>query len=108
MPTRRQPARWSLPTLERSLEVLEDRCLLSFSAAVIYPAGLTPRATAASDFNNDGHTDLVSANRGENTLSVLLGNGDGTFQDASLSATGLRLAAHKAFNACCQKKRPHT
>jgi uncharacterized delta-60 repeat protein len=37
---------------------------------------------AAGDFNGDGKLDIVTANRGNNTVSVLLGNGDGTFQTA--------------------------
>ena len=35
----------------------------------------------AGDFNGDGRTDLAVANYGSNDVSVLLGNGDGTFQD---------------------------
>ena len=38
------------------------------------------------DFNDDGRTDLAVANDDENTVTVLLGNGDGTFQVAQ--ATG--------------------
>jgi hypothetical protein len=34
----------------------------------------------AADFNGDGKLDLAAANNGDNTVSVLLGNGDGTFQ----------------------------
>jgi hypothetical protein len=39
-----------------------------------------PYSVAVGDFNGDGKLDLATANELENTLSVLLGNGDGTFQ----------------------------
>ncbi len=35
------------------------------------------------DFNNDGNLDLAVTNSASNTVSVLLGNGDGTFQAAT-------------------------
>ena len=38
-------------------------------------------ALVAGDFNGDGRTDLAVANYDSNDVSVLLGNGDGTFQD---------------------------
>lgn len=41
--------------------------------------GSTPTAVAAADFNNDGKLDLVTANYDSGTISVLKGNGDGTF-----------------------------
>ncbi|RPJ56695.1 MAG: VCBS repeat-containing protein, partial [Acidobacteria bacterium] len=41
--------------------------------------GSEPRALALADFNRDGRLDLVVANTGADTISVLLGNGDGTF-----------------------------
>jgi hypothetical protein len=58
---------------------------------------------AVGDFNGDGHLDLVVAGYGEDlkgTLSVLLGNGDGTFQAAQSYAAGLRtdLVAVGDFN----------
>jgi FG-GAP-like repeat len=37
---------------------------------------------AVGDFNGDGKLDLAVANNGSNNVSVLLGNGDGTFQPA--------------------------
>src|SRR5437588_662056 len=70
------------------LEVLEARCLLSFSPAVSYPAGPAPLGVVRADFNGDGRLDLATANQGANTVSVLLGNGNGTFQPAQTSATG--------------------
>jgi hypothetical protein len=39
-----------------------------------------PHFAAAGDFNNDGKTDLAVPNGSGSTVSVLLGNGDGTFQ----------------------------
>lgn len=44
--------------------------------------GGSPRAVALGDFDNDGIADLVTANFFSSTVSVLRGNGDGTFQPA--------------------------
>jgi hypothetical protein len=71
-----------------NVEVLEDRCLLSFSPSVSYTAGTNPQAVVTADLNGDSRLDLVTANAGDSTVSVLLGNGDGTFQPAQTSATG--------------------
>jgi hypothetical protein len=54
----------------------------SFGSGVAYPAG-APLLTglAAADLNGDGRQDLVVVNSvGAGTVSVLLGNGDGSFQ----------------------------
>ena len=51
--------------------------------------GTNPLSVVAGDFNNDGHLDLVVANSGTpnslgtGNLSIILGNGDGTFQTPS-------------------------
>ena len=42
----------------------------------------------AGDFNGDGRTDLAVANAASDDVSVLLGNGDGTFQDQARYAAG--------------------
>ncbi len=44
-----------------------------------YGTGNTPIAVAIGDLNRDGIPDLVAANVNANTVSVLLGYGDGTF-----------------------------
>ncbi|HEV2378201.1 MAG TPA: choice-of-anchor D domain-containing protein [Terriglobia bacterium] len=41
--------------------------------------GNGPQWVGAGDFNRDGKLDLALTNRLDNTISVLLGNGDGTF-----------------------------
>src|SRR5260370_2965783 len=51
-------------------------------------AGVSPVSVAVGDVNGDGVQDLVIANFGSNNVSVLLGNGDGTFQGARNFAAG--------------------
>jgi|HubBroStandDraft_6_1064221.scaffolds.fasta_scaffold10766_2 Flp pilus assembly secretin CpaC len=53
----------------------------TFSLATGSPfaVGKLPVAIATGDLNNDSHPDLVVVNQTDNTVSVLLGNGDGTF-----------------------------
>ena len=53
-----------------------------------YATGSGPSSVAVSDFNGDGRPDLVIANVGFASVSVLLGNGDGTFQPAHNFAAG--------------------
>jgi hypothetical protein len=48
---------------------------------VNYGAGGAPTSVAVGDFNGDGKLDLAVA-KPSSTVSVLLGNGDGTFQAA--------------------------
>lgn len=55
-----------------------------------FAVGKSPVAIASGDLNVDGHPDLAIVNQADSTLSVLLGNGDGTFTTAANSplATG--------------------
>jgi hypothetical protein len=46
------------------------------------------RSVVVGDFNGDGWLDLVTANGLSNNVSVLLGNGNGTFQPARQFAAG--------------------
>ena len=45
-----------------------------------FAAGNGPSQVVMADVNNDGKPDLVVSDALDNTVSVLLGNGDGTFQ----------------------------
>jgi hypothetical protein len=46
-----------------------------------YKVGKNPTTITTGDLNHDSFTDLVTTNIASNTLSILLGNGDGTFTD---------------------------
>ena len=59
-----------------------------FQSAVNYPAGSYPFSIAVGDFNGDGIADLAVASPGDPAgVSVLFGNGDGTFQPPINCAT---------------------
>ena len=62
----------------------------TFLPAIKSPAtaGSRPQNTVLGDFNNDGHLDLATTNATDNTISILLGNGDGTFQLQATYAAG--------------------
>ena len=59
-----------------------------FEPQTTYATGTSPQSVAIGDVNGDGRLDLISANSGSNTVSVLLGNGDGTFQSQTTYAAG--------------------
>ncbi len=65
--------------------------------------GSAPDGIAVGDFNGDGKLDLAVANEGSNTVTILLGNGDGTFTQAPSSpiavGTGPQAIAAGDFNA---------
>jgi hypothetical protein len=75
---------------DNTVSVLLGRGDGTFSPAVSYPLkmGSKPSAVVVGDFRNDGKIDIATANDGDNTVSVLLGNGDGTFQPAVSYAVG--------------------
>src|SRR5215216_4396608 len=51
----------------------------SFASPMSYAVGSNPYAGALGDFNGDGKPDLAVANNSTSNISVLPGNGDGTF-----------------------------
>src|SRR5205085_2770350 len=51
-------------------------------------AGTSPFAAVVGDYNGDGISDLAVSNTGSNNVTLLLGNGDGTFQPGASYAAG--------------------
>jgi len=71
-------------------ELLESRVLLSpiLFVGSQFSTGIEPRSVAVADLNADGKPDLVTANIIFHNVSVLLGNGNGTFQTQQTFAAG--------------------
>src|SRR5215831_15203236 len=74
----------------RVLVVMFILCLTMHASATFktrdYSVGSLPIYVLVYDFNQDGKLDLAVVNEntgnGNGTVSILLGNGDGTFQNA--------------------------
>jgi hypothetical protein len=70
------------------LSKLANASTIAFRPPVSYPVGTNPGAVSVGDFNGDGKLDLAVVNHGlsdtgdDGGVSILLGNGDGTFQAA--------------------------
>jgi hypothetical protein len=64
------------------VDLLERRLLLSvtFEPQQTTTVGTMPATVAVADLNGDGHVDAIVPNQSDNTVGVLLGNGNGTFQ----------------------------
>ena len=59
-----------------------------FAAPYSINTGIQAERTIVADFNGDGFLDLVTPDVNGNTVSVLLGNGDGSFRPALKFQTG--------------------
>jgi len=55
---------------------------LTYTPTPSNPVGRAPQAITTGDFNGDGHGDLATVNGTSDDVSVLLGNGNGTFRSA--------------------------
>jgi Bacterial type II and III secretion system protein/FG-GAP-like repeat len=52
----------------------------AFNSGTQYPTGSGPVSVVTGDFTNNNIQDLATANSADGTVSLMLGNGDGTFQ----------------------------
>ena len=82
------------------IEIYLGTLCCGFLPPTSFDAGVTPIRVVAADFNGDGKLDLAVANLlgtgFASTVSILLGNGDGTFQpsmDFPVGPTALRIRA---------------
>ena len=68
------------------ISVTKTYAKTEFAPAKDYPVGINPKAVVIADFNGDGKPDIAVANSGDpeigdpGNVSILLNNGDGTFQ----------------------------
>jgi hypothetical protein len=69
-------------------ETINAQLWSGFQPAISFATGPNPLHAVSGDFNGDGITDIAVANSGDNTVSILLGNGDGTFQTSVPYPTG--------------------
>jgi hypothetical protein len=70
--------------------VLLGRGDLTFEKRAVYQSGTDPHSVAAGDLNGDAMPDLVTANWGDDTISVLFNRGDGSFQPKHDYGAGLQ------------------
>jgi FG-GAP-like repeat len=87
-------------SVDNTVSILPGKSDGTFIPQVTYATGTAPGAIATGDFNGDGNLDLAVTNGGcvllegsadcgdGHTISILLGNGDGTFQDHVDYTTG--------------------
>ncbi len=61
----------------------------NFTNQATFATGTPPTSVVTGDVNGDGISDLVVTNYNSNTVSVMLGNGNGTFQPQTTFATGI-------------------
>ena len=66
-------------TSPATTETVNGSAASDFPTYVKYPTGYGPVALALGDINLDGRPDLITSNRGDNTVSVLLGYPGGGF-----------------------------
>jgi hypothetical protein len=71
-----------------SVSVLFGKGDGTFSAPLLLAANHTPGQLGVADFNKDGILDWVAGNTTQTSLTLALGNGNGTFQDDVNYAVG--------------------
>src|SRR5271169_617795 len=82
----------SLPVLVAASLPHAARGQVSFTKPTLSDTQKAPIWMVSADLNGDGKADLAVANAGDSTLTVSLGNGDGTFRTPVPYPTGSNCA----------------
>ena len=61
----------------------------TFSSATNFPVGTLPNSVVVGDFNKDGKPDIATSNGASSNVSILLGNGTGSFGTAANFNAGI-------------------
>src|SRR5262249_44632093 len=85
---RRHPNGKRLPSFRPLVIPLEERSLPSLLPPVDYNMGTHPGVVAVGDFRGEGRPDLAVTADGSATVSVLLNQGNGSFQPAPDTPAG--------------------
>jgi hypothetical protein len=70
------------------LEGLEDRSLMAFNPFAEYGLGDSPQDLLLADLNADGRLDMIAPSYSDDSVTVRLGNADGSFGDSQSFSTG--------------------
>ena len=86
---------WSDPSTPGLVSILLGSGDGTFSTGLDYAAGIRPHGLVVADLNEDGILDLAIANYGHDyqgsVVTILLGNGDGTFRGPLQYSAGTNL-----------------
>ena len=67
--------------------------LVPLTSATLYALGGASQTAVVADFNGDGKLDVATLSVPGSSVTILLGNGDGTFQSAMTFSVGAQLQA---------------
>lgn len=75
------PSTWTV-TVNLNLLVESRGTFSGFAPPTAYAVGPSPVALGSGDLNGDGAPEVVTGNSGDDTISILVNKGDGTYEQA--------------------------